>query len=113
MENLIASDILTFLVIDFCRLFQVTSRPRTVLGGPATGGGYWGSSSRPVSPGGGDNGSETSSVMPPQTAPRPKSRADPTAKYNNLNYWRARKVTSVTGPRHRVCHFLTLARCEA
>ncbi|XP_014242237.2 echinoderm microtubule-associated protein-like CG42247 isoform X2 [Cimex lectularius] len=56
-------------------------RPRTVLGG-----GYWGS--RPPSPG----GSETSSVMPP----RPKSRAAPSAheaKYNNLNYWRARKVT--------------------
>ncbi|XP_073970787.1 doublecortin-domain-containing echinoderm-microtubule-associated protein isoform X4 [Rhodnius prolixus] len=34
--------------------------------------------------------------MPPHTAPRPKSRGAPTAheaKYNNLNYWRARKVT--------------------
>lgn len=62
-------------------------RPRTVISGG--GGGYWGS--RPPSPG----GSESSSIMPPHTAPRPKSRGAPTAheaKYNNLNYWRARKV---------------------
>ncbi|KAL1462299.1 hypothetical protein WDU94_014143, partial [Cyamophila willieti] len=67
------------------------TRPRTntVL----TGGGYWGS--RPPSPSGGDNASETSSVMPPPPPPlqiqRPKSRAE--SKYDNLSYWRARKVT--------------------
>ncbi|XP_026681571.1 echinoderm microtubule-associated protein-like CG42247, partial [Diaphorina citri] len=63
-------------------------RPNTVL----TGGGYWGS--RPPSPSGGDNASETSSVMPPpppQQTQRPKSRAE--SKYDNLSYWRARKVT--------------------
>lgn len=66
-------------------VMQVTPRPRTVLGG------YWG---RPVSPGGAD-GSDISSVMPQQPS-RPKSRADQgaSAKYNNLNYWRARKVTT-------------------
>lgn len=67
-----------------------TTRPRanTVL----TGGGYWGS--RPPSPTGGDNASETSSVMPPppsQQIQRPKSRAE--SKYDNLSYWRARKVS--------------------
>ncbi|PNF16866.1 hypothetical protein B7P43_G06066, partial [Cryptotermes secundus] len=60
-------------------------------------GGYWGAASRPSSPGVimGDagGGSETSSIMPPPS--RPKSRLDQggaTSKYNNLSYWRARKV---------------------
>lgn len=68
---------------------------------PETGGGgsggYWGAASRPSSPGVimGDpgGGSETSSIMPPPS--RPKSRLDQggaTSKYNNLSYWRARKV---------------------
>jgi microtubule-associated protein-like 1/2 len=38
-------------------------------------------------------GSEASSIMPPPS--RPKSRLDQggaTSKYNNLSYWRARKV---------------------
>lgn len=77
-----------------CFYVQVTPRPRTVLGGGGGGGGgYWGANSRPVSPGGGD-GSDISSVMPQQNH-RPKSRAEQStsAKYNNLNYWRARKVS--------------------
>jgi microtubule-associated protein-like 1/2 len=68
---------------------------------PETGGGgsgcYWGAASRPSSPGVimGDigGGSEASSIMPPPS--RPKSRLDQggaTSKYNNLSYWRARKV---------------------
>ncbi|CAH0386777.1 unnamed protein product [Bemisia tabaci] len=56
-------------------------------GGGGGGGGLWGPS-RPGSPAA-DNASDTSSVMPPLPT-RPKSRAD--AKYNNLSYWRARKV---------------------
>ncbi|XP_069683822.1 echinoderm microtubule-associated protein-like CG42247 isoform X1 [Periplaneta americana] len=65
-------------------------------GGGGGGGGYWGAASRPSSPGVimGDTGggSEVSSIMPPPS--RPKSRMDQgaTSKYNNLSYWRARKV---------------------
>ncbi|XP_039297093.1 uncharacterized protein LOC120354265 [Nilaparvata lugens] len=91
------------------------ARPRTVLGGGggAPGGGYWGS--RPPSPGGGaDNLSESSSNMPPHahhhhhhhnrrksmtgppmmtTAAAAGPMADPNGhKFNNLNYWKARKV---------------------
>ncbi|KAK6619902.1 hypothetical protein RUM44_006302 [Polyplax serrata] len=54
------------------------------------GGGYWRVASRPTSPGGSgmnDGGSEASSMLP-----RPKSRPDQSAKYNNLSYWRARKL---------------------
>ena len=74
---------------------KVTLRPPETGGGNS--GGYWGAASRPSSPGFimGDvgGGSETSSIMPPPS--RPKSRLDQggaTSKYNNLSYWRARKV---------------------
>lgn len=72
-----------------------TLRPPETGGGGS--GGYWGAASRPSSPGVimGDpgGGSEASSIMPPPS--RPKSRLDQggaTSKYNNLSYWRARKV---------------------
>lgn len=74
---------------------KVTLRPPETGGGGS--GGYWGAASRPSSPGVimGDagGGSEASSIMPPPS--RPKSRLDQggaTTKYNNLSYWRARKV---------------------
>ncbi|CAH1394709.1 unnamed protein product [Nezara viridula] len=56
----------------------VIGRPRAV---PERG--FWGS--RPPSPG----GSESSAVMPAPPS-RPKSRAG--AKYDSLNYWRAKRV---------------------
>lgn len=58
------------------------------------GGGYWRATtaSRAPSPGMADNASDVSSMIPPP-APRPKSRAEATAsKYNNLSYWKARRV---------------------
>lgn len=74
---------------------KVTLRPPETGGGGS--GGYWGAASRPSSPGVimGDagGGSEINSIMPPPS--RSKSRLDQggaTSKYNNLSYWRARKV---------------------
>lgn len=74
---------------------KVTLRPPETGGGGS--GGYWGAASRPSSPGVimGDagGGSEVTSMMPPPS--RSKSRLDQggaTSKYNNLSYWRARKV---------------------
>ena len=74
---------------------KVTLRPPETGGGGS--GGYWGAASRPSSPGVimGDvgGGSEATSIMPPPS--RSKSRLDQggaTSKYNNLSYWRARKV---------------------
>jgi len=74
---------------------KVTLRPPETGGGGS--GGYWGAASRPSSPGVimGDagGGGEANSIMPPPS--RSKSRLDQggaTSKYNNLSYWRARKV---------------------
>lgn len=59
---------------------------------PVNGGPYWrhAGPSRAPSPAMVDNVSDVSSMMPP---PRSKSRVDmATSKYNNLSYWKARRV---------------------